>query len=263
MESIGERLRWAVDRWNPTGEVRPSVAAFSREMTARGVKGGTSVPSIYAYFRGDVHPTVDFVSVAARVLGVMPAWLAFGEGPRHPSTHQSPESTIIRDKILTVIDLYTTQRFGARGREGIAALTRSLHDVFWRAMGNPDDPTVQVNSVAEIPKAATDFARRVVPMMFAPLEGANIRTMSNGALSAYMDHVRTAIEHAYRDDVAGNRTAAPQPPVEAVDLTLDPMAVALFGKERVREVKESEQRWSGRGVMSSLAGAEPQKEGGE
>lgn len=38
------------------------------------------MPAIYRYLRGDATPSLDFLTAAARVLGVRPAWLAFEEG---------------------------------------------------------------------------------------------------------------------------------------------------------------------------------------
>lgn len=78
-------MEWAVRQWKPARGERGSVAAFSRSLTAAGVRGGTSLASIYAYFRGAVQPTVDVVAAAANILHINPAWLAFGQGPREPA----------------------------------------------------------------------------------------------------------------------------------------------------------------------------------
>jgi hypothetical protein len=79
--SIGERLRTAV------GSTYPSVLQFQkdveREFERRGGKArGCSYPSIAGYLKDYVKPNLDFIDVAAEMLGVSPVWLAHGIGPR-------------------------------------------------------------------------------------------------------------------------------------------------------------------------------------
>jgi hypothetical protein len=70
------RLGAAVQRW---GGPR-AVAAFSRTMQERGVRGATR-ESVHQALRGRREPSLAFVEAAADVLGVTPGWLAFGIGP--------------------------------------------------------------------------------------------------------------------------------------------------------------------------------------
>lgn len=78
---VGERLRVAIDRW---GKGRRGIRPFSEELERR--KGenpklrGTSRNMIQRYISGLDTPPLEFLSVAAEVLGVRPAWLAFADG---------------------------------------------------------------------------------------------------------------------------------------------------------------------------------------
>ncbi len=46
---------------------------------------GTSYASVYAYVDGRTDPPLSFLTVAAQVLRVRPAWLAFGDPPESPA----------------------------------------------------------------------------------------------------------------------------------------------------------------------------------
>lgn len=70
------RLDAAIRRW---GGPR-AVAAFSRAMQERGIRGATR-ESVHQALGGRREPSLVFVEAAADVLGVTPGWLAFGRGP--------------------------------------------------------------------------------------------------------------------------------------------------------------------------------------
>jgi hypothetical protein len=80
METIGERLRWAINRMPPEGR-RRGVALLIHKLD--GVRGAT-YPSINAYLSNETDPPLEFLDAAAPALGVDKAWLAFG--PPHQPT---------------------------------------------------------------------------------------------------------------------------------------------------------------------------------
>lgn len=73
MSNIAERLSRAVRNHSR------SLSAFQQAMNDRNVPG-TSIPAIYRYLRGEITPSVEFLTAAADVLGVRAAWLILGEG---------------------------------------------------------------------------------------------------------------------------------------------------------------------------------------
>lgn len=69
---IGSRLKEAIPQ--------DGIRAFHREMERREVRGA-SYAMIHRYLSGEAVPPVEFLEVAADVLGVRPAWLICGDGP--------------------------------------------------------------------------------------------------------------------------------------------------------------------------------------
>ncbi len=45
---------------------------------------GANYASVYDYVKGHLAPSLSFLGVAAKVLGVRAAWLGFGEEPMYP-----------------------------------------------------------------------------------------------------------------------------------------------------------------------------------
>ena len=72
-DTVAGRLRDAVRAWG-------SVNRFTKEMQQRNAPGG-SVGAVYRYLNGETEPSVAFLAIAGVVLGVSPAWLAFGDQP--------------------------------------------------------------------------------------------------------------------------------------------------------------------------------------
>jgi hypothetical protein len=78
-QSLRVRLAAAIQRWGGTR----AVAAFCRAMEQRGVRGATRT-AVHELLRGKHSPSLEFVTHAGDVLGVRPAWLAWGEPPVTP-----------------------------------------------------------------------------------------------------------------------------------------------------------------------------------
>ena len=79
---VGDRLDMALDLWGST-------LSFSQAMSKAGVRGA-SRRMIYSYINGEVTPSIAFVGRAAKMLGVRPAWLAFGDAPMFGPDHSEP-----------------------------------------------------------------------------------------------------------------------------------------------------------------------------
>jgi len=74
------RLRWAIEQQPPRGRER-GLRLFQRRMDEHGADvPGTSLSAIQGYLRGDGEPSPTFLKLAAQLLAVRSAWLAFGEG---------------------------------------------------------------------------------------------------------------------------------------------------------------------------------------
>lgn len=75
---IGERLRQALQLQN-----RRSIRSFQKELAGKaprtGIKG-TSYASVHDYVSGKVVPRPDWISAAAKILGVRHQWLSAGTG---------------------------------------------------------------------------------------------------------------------------------------------------------------------------------------
>jgi transcriptional regulator with XRE-family HTH domain len=72
METIGERLRRAIEDWG-------SIRKFQQAMEASAAPG-TSGPAINRYLKDETEPAISFLNAAAEVLGVRPEWLMTGYG---------------------------------------------------------------------------------------------------------------------------------------------------------------------------------------
>lgn len=83
MATLGERLRLAVEAWEP-GDGRPSVRRFQREMEKRlgerGGRMGVSYPAINSYLQDASKPSLEWIDEAADLLGVRAVWLAYEDG---------------------------------------------------------------------------------------------------------------------------------------------------------------------------------------
>lgn len=117
-ETYAARLDAAITRW---GGPR-AIAAFSRAMKERGVRGATRA-AVHQVLRGDREPSLAFVEAAASVLGVAPGWLAFGTGPVTP------------DEEAAIAGLV---RWAAEGGPAIQALTEAREAGRNELAGNRD-----------------------------------------------------------------------------------------------------------------------------
>ena len=70
-EPLKVRLRVALQRWGSTQEL-------SAVMVGLGIRG-SSLRMVQLYLAGTHTPSIEFVEVAAQLLRVPPAWLAFGD----------------------------------------------------------------------------------------------------------------------------------------------------------------------------------------
>lgn len=77
-DTLGERLRWAIDQQQPEGKSRGVGLLISR-LKEHGALGA-NYPSINSYLSDKVEPPLAFVREAANALGVRVEWLAFGVG---------------------------------------------------------------------------------------------------------------------------------------------------------------------------------------
>ena len=79
-DTLGGRLRWAIDKQPPDGRQR-GLRLFQRRMTKRG-RGvvGTSLSAVQAYLSDEAEPSLSFLRLAAELLSVRFAWLVVGQG---------------------------------------------------------------------------------------------------------------------------------------------------------------------------------------
>lgn len=133
-ETLASRLRWAIDQQPAEGRKR-GLRLFQRRMEEAGGKGleGTALSSIQAYLKGTA-PSLAWTEVAAVVLGVRVAWLAFGVG--FPTDGEQDQIEALAKKSVTVPA--STARAIAKARKAQdaqgAALTETLSrrlPVFW------------------------------------------------------------------------------------------------------------------------------------
>lgn len=89
METVAERLAWAIEEYGPRPRGRPgakgSIRGFHSKMSKRTeLMGlGSSYGMIHRYLRGDTVPPAVFLHAAAQVLApIREAWLRSGEGER-------------------------------------------------------------------------------------------------------------------------------------------------------------------------------------
>lgn len=77
---VASRFREAIED-SEYGSIRQFQKAVHPIAQERGVRG-SSYSMVHQYLQGEATPSLEFVEVAGEVLGVRPAWLAFGEGER-------------------------------------------------------------------------------------------------------------------------------------------------------------------------------------
>lgn len=77
LPTFGDRLRDARER------VRFRTGKRMRQEDL-GALVGQSKSTVSAWENGATPPSVDVVARLAEILGVLPGWLAFGDGPRYP-----------------------------------------------------------------------------------------------------------------------------------------------------------------------------------
>lgn len=113
-KTLGERLRWAVERQPTRGKER-GLRLFQRRMEERAKEirraghrapDGTALSSIQGYLAGGVEPSLAFVEEAARVLRVRAAWLAFGSGMPTEDEQAGAEEAVerLRGAVQSVIE---------------------------------------------------------------------------------------------------------------------------------------------------------------
>lgn len=74
MDTIGKRLRWAIER-HPEASIR----RFQQSLARAGIDG-SSPPAINRYLKDVTAPSVDWIVAAAELLQVRWEWLAVGSG---------------------------------------------------------------------------------------------------------------------------------------------------------------------------------------
>lgn len=79
-QTLGERLAGEIQRMPAEGR-RRGINLFARKIAQMGAPGG-SFPSVKSYLDDEVVPPIEFIEAAAKLFGVRPAWLAFGDGRR-------------------------------------------------------------------------------------------------------------------------------------------------------------------------------------
>lgn len=85
--TFGERLRDAVDRWG-------SIRQFADVLKERGLSGkGATRTMIHRYLNDESVPPLEFIRMAATVLGVREEWLETGEGARTTAGERAREAT--------------------------------------------------------------------------------------------------------------------------------------------------------------------------
>jgi transcriptional regulator with XRE-family HTH domain len=88
MNTIAERLSWAIERQPREGR-RRGLRLFQQRMEERARERteagepelvGCALSTVQGYVSGEVVPSVDFLTEAAAILNVRPAWLTHGDG---------------------------------------------------------------------------------------------------------------------------------------------------------------------------------------
>lgn len=83
---VADRLREAIED-SEYGSIRQFQKALHPLAQERGIRG-SSYSMVHQYLQGEAVPSLKFMRVAGKVLGVRPAWLAFGEGERTTGEHK-------------------------------------------------------------------------------------------------------------------------------------------------------------------------------
>jgi hypothetical protein len=146
--TIADRLALALDDYAPDA-LRGDRKAFQRAMRARlGPERaqGTSYPAVLGYFGGKVSPSLEWVSVAADVLAVRPAWLAFRDG--------APDGASVDPGQREMVDAVANQiRSGLLVAQGAVACNPVASKRVEQAMKNLEWLTEWANGDSEPPEA--------------------------------------------------------------------------------------------------------------
>lgn len=195
METLGGRLRWAVNMWaKQAGITDGAVRAFSELMKERRVK--YAVPTLYSYFNDEVTPGADFVIVAAQACNVDPGWLLSGRGTPFPDDVVPAESYI-----NTAIGLlenahvpglvrrsspWRKERHWAFPVVALASVIECRPDAFEGDFEGEDDPLERAIMLAE--KIASAYR--------APMEAIGVMPgdLYTSQVDSYLTHLSLALQ---------------------------------------------------------------------
>lgn len=185
METVGERLRFAMDTWGTrAGVERLGVRTFADLMRERFPNvPGTSRAMLQQYLSGAVEPPLAFLRAAADLLNVRPAWLGFGEAPMIAEV--SEEDAARADNLLDDM-LPAWDELPDAVRQGMIELADQLRYVD-AVEGGPDEGVARLADAVLAPLVLFNAYRlRLTPDV--------LRRYYIGAhslLSALWDEVRT------------------------------------------------------------------------
>lgn len=170
LDTVGERLRWAIDKQQTYGR-RRGLRLFVHKLEQRPTRvRGASLQSVSAYLTDDVTAPTDFLKEAATVLRLRPEWLAFGSG--HPTDASEAASSpadipseadgakLFRPNRRLSAKELAKQRDAGTSKPGAPWVT----EVEWLVRRFPDSAMLDENG-----EIRTDIRRRVSAAMFAPL----------------------------------------------------------------------------------------------
>ncbi|CAN5188110.1 hypothetical protein BH24GEM2_BH24GEM2_13810 [soil metagenome] len=162
--TVAERLRHAIEKG--TGPGAGSIRKFHKWISEENVPG-TSYPVIHRYLKGTAKPPVEFLEVAADLLGVRLAWLVLGEGKpteleQWVAEHGEPEAPKPRER--NALDALREALGPYAGSLGSAATQEAL-DVAMRltlfekyAAGEALDIIDAAEKVGRYLRAAVEYA---------------------------------------------------------------------------------------------------------
>ncbi len=148
---------------------------------------GTSYASVYEYVDGRTDPPLSFLAVAAKVLNLRPAWLAFGDEPKSPvdvSMARTP-STAAKEKAHVLVRDASALVLKFTWGSGDDLMVKLVHDlVSAQPVGSPELSDKDLNAAAEAlqntifgtlnaltkkgaPRADTQFVLASILAMFA------------------------------------------------------------------------------------------------
>ena len=123
MDTLADRLTKALNELAPLdvrGDKKALTGAMSERMESPDKRPGTSYPSVLGYFAGRTQPSLDWIAVAALVMGVRKEWLAFGGGLATEAEERIRiEEEALSATVVTRADL---------GRRWTADLSRALEE---------------------------------------------------------------------------------------------------------------------------------------